>query len=70
MQEREPTHALPPELVKKLIEAKAWYDQGLDGMTGEEVDRSNRKGADILMDIVEIIDRTWGFAEPLPKAKG
>lgn len=65
------TNGIPEELENKLLEAKKWYDQhahGLESWNSNEIEASSLKGADLLMDIVEAIDRTWGFAPgPLPR---
>jgi hypothetical protein len=63
--EDEPTHALPKGLVEKLIEAKEWHDRrDRDTLDADELRVSAFRGADLLDDIVEIIDETWGFAKP------
>lgn len=65
----EPTHALPRDLERKLLKAKQWYDErDLDAMTSDQIAHSDAKGADLLVDIIEIIDQSWGFASPLPPA--
>lgn len=70
----EPTHALPQELERKLIEAKGWYDQrgaleatirqhgGIAERNQTDRDDLDREAAGLLEAIVEIIDETWGFA--------
>lgn len=63
----EPTHALPQELVNKLVEAKEWYDQYIPArMDDEEWSLSDRRARALLEEIVEIIDGTWGWARELP----
>ena len=59
------TNGLPKELENALVRAKGWYDKygDLDALTDEEREISASKGADILADIVEAVDRTWGFAQ-------
>jgi hypothetical protein len=73
--EEEPTHALPTQLVAKLVEAKDWYDEqerldttirtygGIAQRNQEDRDEIARQAAPILEAIVEIIDETWGFAK-------
>lgn len=75
----EPTHHLPPELQAKLIEAKRWHEErealetaigaygGIAERNQEDRDTSDRTGAAILADVVEIMDREWGFVESLPR---
>lgn len=70
----EPTHALPQDLERKLVEAKDWYDrreafeQSIQRYGGnaernqEDRDIFTREGAGLLEAIVEIIDETWGSA--------
>lgn len=72
----EPTHALPKELVAKLAEAREWnnrrteLDEAIMRSNGpgaaqrnqDDRDASDRLGALILEEIVEIIEGTWGFA--------
>jgi hypothetical protein len=72
--DEEPTHALPKELQDKLVEAKEWYDrrEELEEVIRRCVGIAQRNEADrdalrgeaelILAEVVEIIDRTWGFA--------
>lgn len=72
-QDEEPTHALPKELKAKLLEAKDWYDRweeleeairrsrGIAQRNEDDRDAFRGEGALILLDIVEIIDETWGF---------
>lgn len=67
--DQEPTHHLSPQLQALLVKAKDWYDEhtpGLEAMSSDEIETSSLKGADLLMDIVEVMDREWGFAQPLP----
>lgn len=65
--DHEPTHHLPDELQRKLVKAKEWYDQrDLDAMTSDQAQASDRQGAYLMMDVIEIIEQTWGFAKPLP----
>jgi hypothetical protein len=70
--DEEPTHALPPKLVAKLIEAKAWYDDRQEQVAAGIPDskkwmNSDLEGNHLLTEIVEIIDGTWGFAVELRK---
>lgn len=61
---QEGTNGIPKELEDRLLEAKTWYDKhapNLEGWSADEICNSSTKGADILMDIVEAVDRTWGF---------
>lgn len=65
----EPTHHLSPELPAKLTEAKDWYDQhvvAMETLTADKFEASSLKGTDLLLDVIEIMDREWGFAQPLP----
>lgn len=76
MSEPEPTHAIPPKLEAKLVEAEEWYDRrqdledtirrvgGIAQRNQEDRDELDREGARLLEEIVEIIDETWGFASP------
>lgn len=65
----EGTNGLPRELEEALVKAKEWYDrQDLDAMTQDEVDISASKGADILSEIVEAVEETWGWGRSLKKA--
>lgn len=71
--EPEPTHPLSEELVAKLIEAKGWHERratleanisthgGPADRNQEDRDLSDREGALILNDIIQIIDHDWGF---------
>lgn len=64
----EPTHALPPELVDKLIEADAWSKRppGTDSVL--HLWEWQAEGARLLKDVVEIIEESWSFGPgPLPK---
>jgi hypothetical protein len=73
----EPTHAIPPDRVAKLVEAKEWYDRrlaleetirkwgGSAQRNQEDRDAIDREAATILEEIVEVIEETWGFARPL-----
>lgn len=70
----EPTHALPPELVESLLKASDWYNRrydlertirtygGIAERNQADLDDNAREAAPLLEEIVEIIDRTWGFA--------
>lgn len=71
----EPTHAIPPALVRKLTEAKRWYDDRQEQVAAGIPDsrvwmKSDLEGNHLLTEIVEIIDETWGFARPLPRKEG
>lgn len=72
-EEAEPTHAIPPQLEKALIEGKRWYDRreqleqtirtfgGIAQRNQEDRDAIDREAASILADVVEAIEETWGF---------
>lgn len=67
-------NGLPPELEKKLVEAKAWYDRrveleetiqrcgGIAERNQEDRDGIDREAASILEEIVEAVQQTWGYA--------
>lgn len=57
---------LPRAVVEKLVEAKDWYEQRDVCCFGEtDRARSDRAGASLLAEIVEVIDNTVGFAPVL-----
>jgi hypothetical protein len=78
--DEEPTHHISKELEQKLVEAKEWYDRrarlefvirtygGSAQRNQEDRDESDREGASLLTEIVEIVDETWGFEKPLREA--
>ncbi len=55
------TNNIPRELEDKLTEAKSWYDQRDLKMGPDALRAYEGQGADLLDEIVEIVDRTWGF---------
>lgn len=68
---REGTNGIPKELEDKLGEAKDWYDTiDLDAMSDSEFEAARHKGADLLAEIVEVIDETWGWGLRLKKTGG
>ncbi len=81
MCEEDATHNIPHELQRKLAEAEKWYArrQALEQMIGrssgpgsaqrnqEDRDDSDRLGALILEEIVELCEDTWGFGPELEK---
>jgi hypothetical protein len=72
--EHEPTHHIGPELTRLLVLAKDWYDRrvqleetirvfgGNAQRNQEDRDDIDREAAGHLGDIVEEIERVWGFA--------
>lgn len=72
-EDAEPTHSIPPQLEKALIEGKRWYDRreqleqtirtfgGIAQRNQEDRDAIDREAASILADVVEAIEETWGF---------
>lgn len=70
-----PTHAIPPVLEEKLIEAKEWYDRrvelertiratgGIAERNQEDRDEIDREAAPLLEEIVEAIESTWGYGQ-------
>lgn len=68
------TNGIPKELEAKLVEAKDWnyrHEQlketirlhgGSAQRNQEDLDRFDGEAREILEDIVEIVERTWGFA--------
>ena len=62
----EPTHAIPPALEQALIRAKNWHDNWW-AVEGDEdaTEVAAYKGADLLAEIVEAVEESWGFARPL-----
>ncbi len=64
----------PPALERRLVEAKKWYDERLEleqaisrhggnaQRNQEDRDEIDRRAAAVLADIVELCERTWGFA--------
>lgn len=65
----EPTHAMPTELEEKLVEAKEWYDARWRDLKSKTFSGSDNEGAEILEDVLGIVEQTWGFAEPLPRGE-
>lgn len=68
----EPTHAIPRALERKLIEAREWRDKHASLGQGEcdydlveESLESANAGLRLLAEIVEAVEDTWGYAEPL-----
>lgn len=70
----EPTHAIPPNLERWLIEGKKWIDRraalkatimvstGSAQRNQEDMDEIDREAASILEEIVEAVEESWGFA--------
>jgi hypothetical protein len=60
------TNDIPKALEDKLTEAKTWYDSEPPAATGTraalEREDWDRQAISILTDIVEAVDKTWGFA--------
>lgn len=63
MTRQEGTNGLPRSLELTLVRAKGWYDKyhDVDALSTDELESSALKSADLLRDIVEAVDRTWGF---------
>lgn len=64
--------AFPPALETKLVEVKAWYDEhaelerlcrlgGSAQRNQDDLDASDRVGACLLREIIEMVDEAWGF---------
>ncbi len=72
--DNEPTHSIPVEVERALVRAKEWYDREPALATGTraglEREDWDREAISFLQDIVEAIDRTWGFAESFPRGQG
>ena len=77
------THSIPRELQAKFVEAKKWYDErcaledtirrssglGSAQRNQDDWDESDRIGALLLDDVVELCNEAWGFAIELEKPK-
>jgi hypothetical protein len=74
----DPTHTIAMDLQRKLVEAKQWYDKGLElekqisqssgpgsaQRNADDRDAHERDAAPLLAEIVEMCGAKWGFAEP------
>jgi hypothetical protein len=65
--EPEATHHLPDTLTSKLIEAKGWYDRCPASAPSDDEERARwgAEGTVLMMDVVEIVEKTWGYAVEL-----